>query len=202
MLELRAADPPALSGTDALAIVGTSQWMPRSQHAEWLRQLLAEPTETLSEDSVRLFVGGSPLDHPQLYEIIESCGAVVVGEDHCWGSRCAEFPLDGMLDPFEALADRYHRKPACSIGFPLGSVVERCSGRAVDSRAEGAVFFVYQGDGVHIWDTPDELRAIEEQGIPSLYLSQQTYWIDDVEPIRARVAEFVNKVRAQRGAAV
>jgi benzoyl-CoA reductase/2-hydroxyglutaryl-CoA dehydratase subunit BcrC/BadD/HgdB len=115
-----------------------------------------------------------------------------VAEDHCWGNRCGDFDLDTTLPPFEALADRYHRKPACSIEFPMARVVDRCVGRATSAHVDGAIFFVMQGDGVHIWDTPDEIAALERSGVPCLLLSQQPYRLTDPESLQTRLAEFVS----------
>ncbi|HEU0167951.1 MAG TPA: 2-hydroxyacyl-CoA dehydratase family protein [Chloroflexota bacterium] len=192
VLALRTADEPRLTGTQALHVIGAAQWMPREEHSRLLRQLLSE-TLPRAARGARLFLGGSPLDNSQLYELIESQGAVVVGEDHCWGARLAELDLDDSLEPVEALADRYHRKPACSIQFPMCAVTERCLDRARAARADGAIFFVYEGDGVHVWDTPDELRAFEQAGIPTLYLGRQAYGLGDPEPLRREIDRFLSE---------
>jgi benzoyl-CoA reductase/2-hydroxyglutaryl-CoA dehydratase subunit BcrC/BadD/HgdB len=187
----RAADPPRLSGVDALQVFATAFFMPKPDHNQLLRALLEAPPERAPDAVVRLFVGGSPLDHLQLYELVESSGARVVAEDHCWGNRCAEFTLDAGLPPFEALADRYHRRPACSIDFPMARVVDRCVARACTANVDGALFFVLDNDGVHVWDTPDEVAALECNGIPSLYLNRQPYRIDDPEPLTSQIRQFV-----------
>jgi len=192
--ERRGADPPRLTGVDALQVIGTSFFMSKRDHNQLLTSLLDEAPETNSVGKARLFVGGSPQDHLQLYEIIESCGAVVVAEDHCWGGRCGEALADTRMPPFEALADRYHRTPACSIDFPMARVVDRCVARACTARVDGAIFCVLEGDGVHIWDTPDEVAALEGKGIRSLHLKQQPYQIEDPEPLREQIAHFVSTI--------
>ena len=169
--------------------------MPKRDHNQLLGNIIDTPTDLAQEGKTRLFVGGSPLDNADLYELIESCGAVIVAEDHCWGNRCAEAVVDTDALPFEALAERYHRKPACSIEFPSARVVERCLGRALASGADGAVFCVMEGDGVHVWDTPDEVAALQGSGIPSLVLNRHTYRIDDPESLRNQISQFVGALR-------
>ncbi len=191
LADLRAGDPPRLSGADALRVIGTSVFMPKREHNDLLASLLDADLGQTRPPGPRLFLGGSPQDHLQVYDVVESTGATIVAEDHCWGNRCAEFPLDRSMDPIEALADRYHRKPACSIEFPMGRVVDRCVARATLANVDGAIFFVLQADGVHIWDTPEEVRALEERGIPCLFLSQQPYWREDPEDLRRKVEDFV-----------
>jgi benzoyl-CoA reductase/2-hydroxyglutaryl-CoA dehydratase subunit BcrC/BadD/HgdB len=197
VLQLRLMDPPRLSGTDALQITSTSAFMLKSEHNMLLQQLLSE--DALGQPALhgpRLFLAGSPIDNLQLYELIEACGAVIVAEDHCWGMRCAEFPVDPTTPPLEALADRYHRKPACSIDFPMARVVERCLARATAGAVDGAVFFVFEGDGVHIWDTPEEIDALEQRlDIACLYLKQQPYAITKPEDLREKLSEFIGSLR-------
>ena len=197
VLQLRVMDPPRLSGTDALQITSTAAFMLKSEHNMLLQELLADDVLDLPAlHGPRLFLGGSPIDNLEVYELVEDCGAVIVAEDHCWGMRCAEFPVDPTASPLEALADRYHRKPACSIDFPMRRVVERCLARATAGAVEGAVFFVYEGDGVHIWDTPEEVDALEQRlGIRCLYLKQQQYAITQPEELRDKLSEFIGSLR-------
>lgn len=192
---LRAADPPRIRGVDALQVIATSFFMDKREHNDLLQSLVHQAPSDNSTAGPRLFVGGSPLDNLSFYELVESCGAVVVAEDHCWGNRCGEFEADTGLPPFEALADRYHRKPACSIEFPMARVVDRCVGRASAAQVDGAVFFVMEGDGVHVWDTPEQIAALERTGVPTLVLNQQPYQLDYPEPIRASLSEFVGTLR-------
>jgi benzoyl-CoA reductase/2-hydroxyglutaryl-CoA dehydratase subunit BcrC/BadD/HgdB len=192
---LRAARPSRLSGVDALQVIGTSFFMPKRDHNQLLESIVDAPMDLEQDGKLRLFVGGSPLDNVDLYELIESCGAVIVAEDHCWGNRCAEGVVDAGMPAFEALADRYHRKPACSIEFPSTRVVERCLARARAAGVDGAVFGVLEGDGVHVWDTPDEVAALERSGIPSLVLNRQPYRIDDPESLRRPISQFVGALR-------
>jgi benzoyl-CoA reductase/2-hydroxyglutaryl-CoA dehydratase subunit BcrC/BadD/HgdB len=192
---LRAADPPRLSGVDALQIVGASMTMPRSEHSALLRALLAEADALPARDGLRVFVGGSPHDNLAFYEIAESCGATVIAEDHCWGNRAADWPVRTDLPPLQALASRFHQQPACSITFPLSTTVDGCIRRAALARADAAIFFDLEHETAQVWETPDEIRALAERGIPSLHLSEQPYRIADPDALRERVAAFLAPLR-------
>ena len=188
-------DPPRCSGVDALQLIGASTWVHPEDCNPLLEQALDEDLSGAeARIGPRLFVGGSPLDHLQLYQAIEDCGATVVAEDHCWGNRCGEYPVDPTMPALEGLADRYHRKPACSIDFPMQRVVDRCVGRAQSAAVDGAIFYVFEGDGVHVWDTPDEVAALEGLNVPCLYLKQQPYWSEDPESLRPTLREFVGSL--------
>ena len=193
---LRAADPPRLSGVDALHVVGSSMTMPRAEHAALLRALLAEADALPARDGLRVFVGGSPHDNPSFYEIVESCGATVIAEDHCWGSRAGDWTIRPDLPPLQALASRFHQQPACSIAFPMQVTVDRCIRRAALARVDAAIFFVLEHETAQVWETPDEIGALAERGIPSLHLSEQPYRIADPDGLREQIAAFLAPLQA------
>ena len=100
-----------LSGTEALAIFGSSKFMAWERHNALLKTFLADAAKLPVRKGKRLFVGGSPLDNAALYALIEASGATVVGENHYWGNRCAEYPLRTDVSPLDAVADHHHAVP-------------------------------------------------------------------------------------------
>ena len=134
-------------------------------------------------------MGGSPQDHADLYAVIEAQGATVVGEDHNWGSRYAEYPVDERLPPLEGIADRYHKKPA-AVQYPLSAAVADCARRAKACGATGAVFSVYAHDDHQLWDIPDERAALSAAGIPNIYLQEQPYRLDE-RAVTGAVSRFL-----------
>jgi len=193
--DLRTASPTRCSGVDALHIIGASMLMPKASFVELLREFLAASgTEPVIPPRVRVFIGGSPFDHPQLYELIEAAGAVVVAEDHCWGARCGDFPVTEGIDPIEALAARYTDKPACSIALPLRRTVDLSVARALAARADAAIFLVQRGDELQLWETPDEVRALEATGMPVLHRARQPYAVTDSDRFAEEIGSFLAKV--------
>ena len=61
----------------------------------------------------RLVLAGSVCSHPDIYDIIENAGGVVVWDDLCTGSRYFEGVLDEKAPPLEAIAQRYLDRPIC-----------------------------------------------------------------------------------------
>lgn len=189
--ELRNAEPPLVSGVQALQILGSSAFVPKARHNELLNALL-EVSETLdAHPGPRIFVGGSPLDHSRLYEAIENCGAVVVAEDHCWGERLADGSLRADIDPLEAMAERFHQQPACSIRFPLEDTIAVSTRRALSARADAAIFYCMAGDRAQVWETPDAIQQLAAEGIPSLHLKEQDYTVDD-PAMQASLRDFIH----------
>ena len=195
--DLRAADRPRISGVDALQIIGSSMFMHKEAHNELLREYLAGAGELPKRNGVRLFVEGSPLDNPQLYDIIESCQATVIAEDNCWGNRYFDVPIDVTDDPLEAVIDRYNNKAPCPRMYPLGRRIAYCLDNALAARAQGVIFNITRFDEIQAWETPDEINALKEKGIPSLYLKDQPYLIADPEVVKAKIVEFIQGISVQ-----
>lgn len=192
--ELRAAEPPRVSGVEALQIIGSSMFMLKEEHNKLLKEYLASAARLPQRGGARLFVEGSPLDNLQLYGVIESCNATIVSEDNCWGNRSFDVPAENGGDPVEAVIDRYNSKAPCSRMYPLSARIDYCVKGAVDAKAQGVIFNVLRFDEIQAWETPEEMKALRERGVPSLYLKDQPYLIYDVEALRAKITEFVKSI--------
>ncbi|MFC1820703.1 2-hydroxyacyl-CoA dehydratase subunit D, partial [Thermodesulfobacteriota bacterium] len=172
--DLRAADPPRVSGVEALQIIGSSMFLLKEEHNKLLKEYLEGAEKLPARNGARLFVEGSPLDNLQLYEIIESCNAMIVAEDNCWGNRSTDVPVNTSIEPqIEAIVDRYHRKSPCNRMFPMRRRVDYCLQSAKDANVQGVIFYVYEFDDTEAWETPDKIKRLSEIGIPTLYLKQQ-----------------------------
>jgi benzoyl-CoA reductase/2-hydroxyglutaryl-CoA dehydratase subunit BcrC/BadD/HgdB len=185
----RRAEPPAVLGSDALKLFSLSTALPASDFIELAEAYLHELAPSSEPDRPRVFLAGSPHDHPAAYELIESCGAVVVGDDHCWGDRCAEWPVSSACAPRDAVAERFQRMPACSLRFPFA--VDGFESRLVNARCDGVVFWVLAGDDLQLWETPEQIAAADRLGLPYLHLSGQPYGRDVPAGVRTQLADFV-----------
>jgi benzoyl-CoA reductase/2-hydroxyglutaryl-CoA dehydratase subunit BcrC/BadD/HgdB len=190
---LRAA--AKLSGVEALQAIGSSMLITKESHNKLLTQLLETARESRPRAGPRLFVGGSPLDHTSVYSAIEAAGATIISEDHCWGDRVSDMPLDESLAPIHALAERFHRRPACSIHFPMAEGARACVRRATAAEVDAAIFYVMAEDWSQNWETPGQVRALEDQGVPCLHLRNQPYAGDKAltETVTAFLSQISNK---------
>lgn len=189
-MKLRVGDVPLLSGSDALALIVTAHTIPRAEHAELIRRLLSDPPE--EQHGPRIFLAGSPFDHPALYHAVEQAGGVVVGEDHCWGMRCTERVLSSSLSPMAAIEEQFTKQAGCSISWPLARNVAACLQRAKACRADAAIFAVMDEDGTHTWTTPDEMAALNAEGLRTLHISGLEYGIgaDALDQVRSFVGDL------------
>jgi benzoyl-CoA reductase/2-hydroxyglutaryl-CoA dehydratase subunit BcrC/BadD/HgdB len=190
---LRIAEPPRISGVEALQIIGSSMFMLKEEHNILLRQFLGEADKLPARDGVRLFIEGSPLDNLQLYGIIESCNATVVAEDNCWGNRSFDVPVNVSIAPMEAIIEMYNNKPPCPRIHPLHRRIKYCVDSAIEAKVQGVIFNIMENDS-QAWDIPDEIKALEEKGIPSLYLKNQPYLITNPEDLKASITDFIKSI--------
>ena len=194
--DLRMAEPPRISGVEALQIIGSSMFMLKEEHNKLLTQFLEGAGELPARDGVRLFVTGSPLDNLQFYELVESCKATIVAEDNCWGNRYSDDPVKTSSDALEAIADRYQYKSPCPWVYPMGLRVEYCLRKAEEAKAQGAIFFLSEWDFGETWDYPDRKKALEEKGLPTICFKNQQYLLADPERERLKtsIEEFVKGI--------
>jgi benzoyl-CoA reductase/2-hydroxyglutaryl-CoA dehydratase subunit BcrC/BadD/HgdB len=193
---LRAPGVPRVSGVQALQVIGASMFLPREEHNRLLRAFLVEAEELSPLSGVRLFVTGSAQDHSHFYELLESCGAVVVGEDHDWGSRHSAGEIDLSANPTDAIVDRYHlRQPSASrasVSARVAALVEQV--RAAS--AQGVIFYILEKDDAPSWDFPEQRKALEALGIPVLLLDRQPYQIADANGLQRQIDAFVGSIAA------
>jgi benzoyl-CoA reductase/2-hydroxyglutaryl-CoA dehydratase subunit BcrC/BadD/HgdB len=170
--------------------------MLKEEHNTLLRQFLSTEKRPAG-NKPRLFVEGSSIDNLQFYELVESCGATIVAESHDWGNRSFEDPVDPTLDPLEAIAERYHlRSPSPrmhSIGLRVAYAVER----AMRAKSQGTIFFFLEWDSAPAWDYPDQKKALEEKGIPTLCFDTQTYLLSDADKtqIKTKVGQWLEAIQ-------
>jgi benzoyl-CoA reductase/2-hydroxyglutaryl-CoA dehydratase subunit BcrC/BadD/HgdB len=197
---LRATEPSRISGVKALQIIGSSMFMLKEEHNKLLRQFLEGASELPAKDGVRLFVEGSPLDNLQFYELVESCNATIVGENNCWGNRYSDDPIDLSLDPLEAIAERYHLKSPCPRMHFMDKRVDYCLRSAVEAKAQGVLFFFLEWDNAPAWEYPDQKKALEEKGIPTLCFEMQKYLLSDTDKkqIKTSLERFIEAIGRQR----
>ena len=195
---LRSANPPKISGADFLTAVGAGMFMPRGQHNARLEALLNDPPDE-ARLGLRVFVGGSPADNLQLYSAIEAQDATVVAEDHCWGERCADLPIGLEGGALAGSIRRWQTAPPCGLRFPLEASPKDCVARAKTARADCAILSVYRGDEMQVWDTPQEVEALEAAGVPTLHLRDQAYAVD-APALAESLSRFFGAVRSREGA--
>jgi benzoyl-CoA reductase/2-hydroxyglutaryl-CoA dehydratase subunit BcrC/BadD/HgdB len=170
--------------------------MPKIEHSELVRQLLTVLHTMPAHKGVRVFITGSDHDHPQFYQLVESLGAVIVGEDHDWGDRGYERLVDTTVpDSVDAIVDRYHFCPPAGAKFPVAERAAYTAARAVAARADVVICFIRHLDEGPRWDCPDQKKALAKHNIPYLLVDNQPYSLADEKPVADEIAAFLKSAR-------
>ncbi len=199
---LRAADPAPISGRDALLINQISFYDDPVRFTAKINELCDEIEARVAagagvapKKTPRLLLAGCPMAVPnwKLPYLIESSGAVIVGEESCIGERNTrdltdESPadLDGMLD---ALATRY-MKIDCACFTPNTERLDNIAVLAKRLNADGVVHYGLLFCQPYAHEAMKVGKAMESAGIP--YLAIETdYGMEDAGQLKTRVEAFV-----------
>ena len=203
---LRAAVPTPISGRDALLINQISFYDDPVRFTAKIEELCNELEERVKsgqgvvpEGATRLMLSGCPMAVPnwKLPYIIESSGAVVVGEESCIGTRNTRdlvdenaATLDGMLDN---LVDRY-MKIDCACFTPNTERLDNIVNMARDLNVKGVVHYALSFCQPYAMEGYKVEKALNKAGIPMLAI-ETDYSMEDVEQLKTRVEAFVEMTR-------
>ncbi len=198
---LRAFDPAKISGTEAFASIVASTVMPRDTYAELLLQCI--DTVNQKKDNPlggrkRIFLGGSVCDAVELVALIEKAGAVVVGENVCFGPRNENDLVDEDANPIEALTRTYLSGSACPRMFGwykarLHTITERIKALKVD----GVILQNIRFCDMHGTENGLLERDLEKIGIPSIRIEREYGPLTETGRLKMRVNAFVEQLESK-----
>ncbi|MCA1961683.1 MAG: 2-hydroxyacyl-CoA dehydratase family protein [Desulfomonile sp.] len=203
--ELRKADPAPISGLDALLINQVFFYDDPIRFTDSVNKICDELEERVREGKgvfpkgrPRMLVSGCPMAVPnwKLPWIIETSGAVIVGEESCVGERGTRNQTDvsgSTLDELmEAIVDRYF-KIDCAIFTPNPDRLEHIRQMSRDYRADGVIHYGLQFCQPYQIESLPVERSLEKSGIPTLRVDTD-YSMEDVEQIKTRVEAFLERI--------
>jgi len=168
----KAADPP-LTGEEAMEMVIAAQMTDKAENNQELRTILRELPNRQNgrKTGARLMIIGSEDDDTKFINMVESCGATFVVDEHCTGTRYFWNEVEPRANRLEAIAARYIDRVPC----PTKDWVERKRLAHILQLAEewnvgGAIVMQQKFCDPHELDTPAVRKALEERGIKTLFL--------------------------------
>lgn len=153
------------------------------------------------ERAPRILVSGCPsvLGNWKLHALIESAGAIIVGDETCTGSRyyenLVEETRDGLEAQTAAIAARY-LGIECSCFSPNDERIESVLRLAREGRADGVVQYVLQYCHTYNIEAVAVASALREAGLPSLK-AVTDYAEEDTGPLRLRIDAFLEGLAAR-----
>ena len=203
---LRKTRPSPISGKDALLVTQVSFYDDVKRCTQMVNTLCDELDERVvvgkgvaPADAPRILVSGSPMAIPnwKLHHILETAGAIVVGEESCTGTRhftgTVEIGNDGLDSQIKALADRY-MNIHCACFTPNDERLDDVVTLARDLQADGVIHYnlqfchTYANEAVKVED------RLEKEGIPLLRI-ETDYSDEDAGQLRTRIEAFLEMVK-------
>lgn len=199
---LRASDPPPISGLDALLVNQVSFYDDPVRFTTKVNELCDELAERVKSNkgvsekgSPRILVSGSPMAIPnwKLHAIIEGSGATVVGEESCVGERnfkaLLEENFSSLDEGFQKLADRY-MSINCACFTPNDERLKDIEDIAKTLKADGIIHYAIQFCIPYMMEAYKVKKLAEKMGVPFLRI-ETDYSMEDMGQLKTRIEAFL-----------
>ena len=202
---LRKANPAPISGLDGLLINQVFFYDNPARFTESVNTLCDELEKRIEENNgvfskktPRILVSGCPQAVPnwKLPAIVESAGAVIVGEESCVGERGTRNmvddsgeTIDAMID---ALVDRYF-KVDCAVFTPNVERLDHVQEMAQTYKADGVIHYGLQFCQPYLMEAIPVEKSLEDKGVPCLRI-ETDYSMEDMGQLKTRVEAFVEQL--------
>jgi benzoyl-CoA reductase/2-hydroxyglutaryl-CoA dehydratase subunit BcrC/BadD/HgdB len=202
---LRAAVPTPVSGRDVLLINQVSFYDDPVRFTQSIHKLCDELESRIAEKggiaapkTPRLMLSGCPMAVPnwKLPFVIESSGAVVVGEESCIGTRNTRDLVDESGETLEemidAICDRY-MKIDCACFTPNTERLDNVTDMARELGVDGVIHYALMFCQPYGHEAIKVEKSLQKAGIPMLAI-ETDYSMEDVAQLKTRVEAFVEMI--------
>jgi benzoyl-CoA reductase subunit C len=203
--ELRKSGRARITASQMQTLVKSSMVMDIEEHSALLRDILValEPEDYAPDSLVRIHLSGhfcAP-PRPELLDVIEECGALVVNDDLYHGFRYISTDVPEDVDPFDALALWYLDR---NISAPCGTRVQRnvdwdtyLVSSLEDSGSDGVITLMAKFCEPLMLYYPELKKALDVRDIPVLLIETEHEGLAE-ESVRTRVETFVERIRRNK----
>jgi benzoyl-CoA reductase subunit C len=205
LYRLRSEERPRVSGSETMKIMLDGFGLPVSDYKLLLKNTVtmvkARPTPP-STESVRLLVYGAEVDDASLLELMEQCGATVVMDDLCTGSRGFWQDVELTSNPLEGLAKHYLLDTNCPRTYKprygdyykdMENRFGYLKGYVEEFLVNGVIMYIMRYCDSHEFDAPDLKVYLQRLGVPVIFLENE-YSMSSTEQLRSRVEAFVEMI--------
>ncbi|MCP5380430.1 MAG: 2-hydroxyacyl-CoA dehydratase [Novosphingobium sp.] len=209
LYRMRVEGRVALTAREMQYVVKSSMVMDRAEHLELVEALVASASENLPQPekrAVRLHLSGHfcQAPKPELLDMIEGCGAIVVGDDLYHGYRYISTDVGEEGNPMDSLARWYLDR---NTGVPCPTRVQNdvdWDAFLLDAMrkesAEGMIVLMAKFCEPHMYYYPEVKEAFEKAGMPHLLIETEHESMA-LEHMRTRVESFLELIKRRRGVA-
>ncbi|MBP7342868.1 MAG: 2-hydroxyacyl-CoA dehydratase family protein [Smithellaceae bacterium] len=204
LYDLRRENPPRVSGAEITKVLVAGMGIPAAEHIELVSAFIDEVKKRPrpAPDALpRIFLWGNEIDDIAFVSLVEECGAHVVMDDLCTGSRFFWQDVSEAGDPLEALARRYlcthcprslkpqagNRKEDLESRF--GYIREFLDGW----KADGAIFYIVRYCDTCELEGPDLKEYLTDLKVPALMI-EDDYSTSTIGQLRTRIQAFLEMI--------
>lgn len=192
---LRKQSPPLITSGEMLKVLMAGMSIPAVEFNVLLKEVKEEvlarkgPVHT----KVRLMLWGSIIDDLPLLDLLEECGADIVIDDTCIGTRSYWNLVEKSDNPIQSLAKHYFEDFVCPRTDRTTDKDNRFKyivHAAKEFRVDGIIAYILAFCDPHKLDYPPLRDYLEKAGLPVLLIDDD-YTMSNSEAIRTRVQTFI-----------
>lgn len=203
---LRAAVPVPISGRDVLLVnqIGFYDDPIRfttkiGELCDELEQRVKAGEGIVAKETPRLMLSGCPMAVPnwKLPYVVESSGAVIVGEESCIGTRNIRDLVDEggstVEEMLDAIVDRY-MEIDCACFTPNTERLDHIVEMAKDLKVNGVIHYALSFCQPYTMEAYKVEKALTAANVPMLAI-ETDYGMEDIGQLKTRVEAFVEMTR-------
>jgi benzoyl-CoA reductase subunit C len=198
---LRKPELPLISGSEVMWVLVAGMVIPADEFNDLLEDVLAEVQrrKPSARNKPRLLISGSEVDDDSLIQLAEECGANVVMDDLCTGTRFFWDDVDASKGAIRGLAERYLRI-TCPRTYRPGKAAQRFNylGRFIHEwKIHGVILYTLRFCDTYQLDAPEMQDYVQSLGLPILLL-EDTYITSPIGQWKTRIEAFLETIEARR----
>jgi bzd-type benzoyl-CoA reductase N subunit len=185
-----------LAAADVRAAIRASTVLPVDVFNGLLKRLLNDIRGNIAggAESPRILITGSVMDNPRILELIEECGAKVVGDDLCNGTRQFWDEVESAADPLTDLSRHYLGRTPCPRMKDAPKRFDHVIRMIDEFRVDGVIFYTMKFCDPFLFDVPLLKGRLAEKGIPTLLL-EGDYTPGTLGRVKTRIEAFIEMLR-------
>jgi len=193
--KLHTCYPGLISSRQLYTVINASMIMPREEVNSLMQNLIGHLEQEMADKTVdshvRLLLSGTLLEPFEVLDYIEEFGGTVVADDFQNGYRYIESDVETGIDTLEALANR-QLKRIPSAAFDIAGNPRRffLTDLAKKNNAEGAILLHLTFCEPENFDSYDNLKTMQAEGIPAIRLETQ-FGGTGLGQLRTRIHAFM-----------
>ena len=206
LYDLRKSDPPLVSGSEVTKVIVATMIIPVQEAIELLHQVIAEVKSRKAgspeKKSARVLVYGSEMDDMTFIKLVEDCGANVVMDDLCIGTRHFWHDVPLTADPLDGIVSRYLDKIPCPRTYheppeTHEADIEKRFGYLKqylkEFKANAVVLYIIRYCDTQEFDVPDIRDYLQGLGYPVLHI-EDDYSLATIGQLRTRIQAFLEMI--------